>query len=44
MSTDIDRALEGRVLEHLDYWDATLALEGIPVLGRIVKSVRRRLG
>jgi len=34
----------GRVLEHRDYWDASLALEGIPVMGWIVKSVRRRLG
>lgn len=35
---------QGRVIEHLDYWDAgALVYERVPVLGALVRVVRRRL-
>lgn len=35
---------EGRVLEHVDYWDAAQHLfQRVPFLGRVVAAIRRRL-
>lgn len=35
----------GRAIEHIDYWDpASQVYEGIPLLGGLLKALRRRLG
>jgi steroid delta-isomerase len=35
---------DGRVSEHRDYWDPARALyESVPLLGRVLRCVRRRL-
>lgn len=33
---------DGRVREHLDYWDATFVYEQLPVLGWLFRGLRRR--
>ena len=44
MSTIVFGA-DGRVAEHLDYWDAGAAIyERVPLIGRMVRLIRRRLG
>lgn len=40
MST-ISLDAEGKVVEHVDYWDATPLLQAVPVLGRVVTLTRR---
>lgn len=36
---------QGLVIEHVDYWDAASQVyEGIPVLGPVLRAIRRRLG
>jgi steroid delta-isomerase len=36
---------DGRVREHLDFWDASSAVfERVPLLGRLVRGLRRRAG
>lgn len=38
-------APDGRVVEHVDYWDPVEGLyDGLPVLGPILRLLRRRLG
>lgn len=32
---------EGKVSEHVDYWDATPLLQAVPILGRVVTLTRR---
>lgn len=32
---------EGKVTEHVDYWDATPLLQAVPLLGRVVTLTRR---
>jgi hypothetical protein len=35
---------DGRVSEHIDYWDAAAALyERLPIIGRLLMWIRRRL-
>lgn len=34
---------EGRVLLHADYWDASLLLERLPLLGRVIRRIRQKL-
>lgn len=36
-------AEDGRIAEHLDYWDASCVYEQIPLLGAVLRWVRRRL-
>ncbi len=36
---------DGRVVEHVDYWDPVEGLyDGVPVLGAVLRLLRRRLG
>jgi steroid delta-isomerase len=36
---------DGRVVEHVDYWDPVEGLyDGVPLLGWVLRTVRRRLG
>jgi len=36
---------DGRVAEHVDYWDPIEGLyDGLPVLGAVLRALRRRLG
>lgn len=35
---------DGRVREHLDYWDAAAVYEQVPVLGWLLRGLRRRAG
>ncbi|GGB91757.1 hypothetical protein GCM10011352_17270 [Marinobacterium zhoushanense] len=35
---------EGKISHHQDYWDGSRIMDGIPLLGRIVKSVRNKAG
>lgn len=38
-------AADGRASEHVDYWDpASQLYESIPLLGRVLRALRRRLG
>lgn len=41
--TRLDFADDGRVIEHLDYWDASELLLELPLVGRIVRLVRGRM-
>ncbi|WP_271272037.1 nuclear transport factor 2 family protein [Aliamphritea hakodatensis] len=34
---------EGRVTLHADYWDASVLLERLPLLGRVIRRIRRKL-
>lgn len=34
---------QGRVADHIDYWDVAQLYEGLPVLGGLLKSLRRRM-
>lgn len=34
---------EGRVLSHIDHWDAARLYEKVPVLGAVLRAIRRRL-
>lgn len=34
----------GRVLEHIDYWDPAALYEGLPLIGRPLRWLRKRLG
>lgn len=36
-------APDGRIAEHLDYWDSGPVYERVPLLGRLVRMIRRRL-
>jgi steroid delta-isomerase len=36
---------EGRVVEHVDYWDPVEGLyDGVPLLGGALRAIRKRLG
>ncbi len=35
---------DGRVTAHRDYWDAAELYETLPVLGTLLRAVRRRMG
>ena len=36
---------DGRVVEHVDYWDPVEGLyDGLPVLGAVLRTLRRRIG
>ena len=38
-------APDGRVLEHVDYWDPVEGLyDGVPLLGATLRAIRKRLG
>jgi hypothetical protein len=37
----ISLTAEGKVNEHVDYWDATPLLQAVPLLGRVVTLTRR---
>jgi steroid Delta-isomerase len=39
----LEFAADGRIAEHLDYWDASAVYARIPLLGALVRGVRRRL-
>jgi steroid delta-isomerase len=42
--TELTLAEDGRVASHIDYWDSGPVIYGkIPVLGAIVRSIRKRL-
>lgn len=36
-------AEDGRIAEHLDHWDASCVYARVPLLGALVRGVRRRL-
>jgi len=43
-ATEVRFDVDGRVLEHLDHWDAASQLyEGLPVVGFLLRRIRRRL-
>ncbi|MDO6563337.1 nuclear transport factor 2 family protein [Amphritea sp. 1_MG-2023] len=33
---------QGRVVSHQDFWDASLLMEQFPLLGRVIRYIRRR--
>jgi hypothetical protein len=35
---------QGRISSHIDYWDAGGLYEKVPLLGRVIGLIRRRLG
>lgn len=35
---------EGKVNKHLDYWDGSAVMEGIPAFGAIVRLIKTRAG
>ena len=37
-------AADGRVAAHRDYWDAAELYETLPVLGALLRAVKRRMG
>lgn len=39
----LDFADDGRVMVHRDYWDATELYEKLPVLGKILSTIKQRL-
>lgn len=41
--TRLDFAADGRVLEHRDYWDALDLLVELPMLGALLRHLRKRL-
>ena len=34
---------EGRVCLHVDFWDASLLFQRLPILGRIIRRIRQKL-
>ncbi|KEA61763.1 putative transcriptional regulator [Marinobacterium lacunae] len=35
---------EGKINRHYDYWDGSLIMDGMPLIGRVVKWVRKKAG
>jgi steroid delta-isomerase len=35
--------VDGRVTEHIDYWDAAALYERLPIIGWLLRKVRRKL-
>lgn len=36
-------APDGRIIEHLDYWDSGPLYERVPLFGRLIRLIRRRM-
>ncbi len=35
---------EGKVHQHIDYWDASQLMQGLPVVGRVIGWLRQKIG
>lgn len=35
---------QGEIQEHVDYWDASLLMQGLPIIGRVIRWVRQKIG
>ena len=41
--TEVHVDADGRVTQHLDYWDSGLVYQKVPLLGGVIRALKRRL-
>jgi hypothetical protein len=35
---------EGRIASHIDYWDASRLMQVLPIVGPLIRWLRRKIG